>query len=402
MAARPTPRSDRLLLVAAMAVSSANLVVYPLLPALQERLGLSTSALGLLSGIGFLASVIGQLGLAPRSDRWAPATLLTIGTVGMAVSMFVTAAASSYAVLLAGRVLAGIAFGVFFPVARGVVVRDREVAGYGRALSRLSAAEFAGLVVGPFGGSLIASAADAPTALVVGGVATALVALPLARAGHRWPPGAPGGEAAPGAAPAPARPRLDLLRQPGMASAVLMVVGVMVMVGVYDTIWARYLTDIGASQSMIGLSFALFAVPYMAATAPAGWFIDRLGPSMAASWGFIGLVASLVTYGVIRDPWAATAVSFAEAGAQAVTGPAGQAAVAAAAPPGRSAEAQGTSAAIGTVAAGAVSVAAAPVYDAFGQVAVFVGSGGLVAVIVVVASALHRGARRAPASSPAR
>jgi DHA1 family multidrug resistance protein-like MFS transporter len=67
------------------------------------------------------------------------------------------------------------------------------------------------------------------------------------------------------------------------------------VLGVYEACWTLLLTDRGAEQWQIGLSWTLFSVPFVVMSKPAGWLADHLdrrwlvGAAVASSIGFCTL-----------------------------------------------------------------------------------------------------------------
>ena len=57
------------------------------------------------------------------------------------------------------------------------------------------------------------------------------------------------------------RPSLVLLKHRRVLVATLLALALFLPVGVFDSLWDRYLTDLGGSNLLVGLTFALFALP---------------------------------------------------------------------------------------------------------------------------------------------
>ena len=56
---------------------------------------------------------------------------------------------------------------------------------------------------------------------------------------------------------------IDLLRRRPMVVAVLISMSLGLPIGMYDALWARYLTDLGARPWLVGVSLACYSVPFM-------------------------------------------------------------------------------------------------------------------------------------------
>ena len=79
------PWRSRLLVpsvVAAMvALSGASFVIFPLLPALQNSLGVTTAQVGYLAAAGFAAALVAELIVAPAADRGHARLMAIIGVL---------------------------------------------------------------------------------------------------------------------------------------------------------------------------------------------------------------------------------------------------------------------------------------------------------------------------------
>ena len=83
----------------------------------------------------------------------------------------------------------------------------------------------------------------------------------------------------------PGTPRLTstLLRTPGVRGGLAIGAGVYLTIGVFDTLWARFLSDLGASTGFVAVSLLLFGLPMVVATPMGGRLADRRGPRPPAS-----------------------------------------------------------------------------------------------------------------------
>jgi predicted MFS family arabinose efflux permease len=378
-----TSRADRnelyLLLASTFVLAASNSVVFALMSDLQDEYGLSTGSLGLLSGAGFAVGLVVQLLVAPLADR-GHAKALLLGGLALAVGGGVVfAAGSSVVVLVVARSLAGASIGCFTPAARAIVATlDPERAG--EQLGRLAAVELGGFTVGPVVGGALVGPFGVRVPFLVFAVLAAIALVLLAP--RRVPALATGAESA--------RPSLALLRHRAVVVATLFALVLFMPVGIYDSLWDRYLTDLGASNTFIGLTFALYSVPFITLSTFGGRLADRLGHVRACVIGTVAITPLVALYGFLREPLALALVTTVEAVFQALAVPAAQAAMADAAPPGRAAAAQGLAGATQLAGAALSAFIAAPVYGRWGAEAVFVGATLVLVVIGVAAIAIHR------------
>jgi MFS family permease len=367
------------LLAATAAVGIANSVVFSVLSDLQDKFGFADSGLGLIAGSGMVVGFAGQLLLAPLADRGHSKRLLIAGLLVAVVGSVLFAGSSSLLGFVVARGVVGLSNGLFLPAARAIAasMSDQNVA---ERLGRLGGVELAGFVTGPVvGGVLVGPMGVRWPFLVCGAIALgAAIAL------------------APRALPAPptiartTRLSFDLLRIREMQVGVLLTVALFLPVGMYDAILDRYLTDRGASNVLIGISFTMYGIPFALLAARGGRLADRKG-AFRLSMVAIALVVPLTAaYGLLSVPLVIMCVFFLEGTVQALGVPASQAVVAEAAPLGRASAAQGLAGSM-NLAAAAVSAFTAPiVYERWGAGVTF----SAAAILVGLCGALAAGLRR--------
>ena len=383
VASRARGQSLAPLYIATFVISAGNGVVFPLLADLQDEHGIPTYGLGIISGASFIAALLGLLVLSGQADR-GRAKLLMVGGLGLsAVSLVLFALSTELWQFTCARALSGLAIGCFAPATRSIVARV-DADHVGRNLGRLASTELGGFVAGPVVGAALASAfnLDAPFWALAAVVAVVLVA--LARRSI------PGEEASAANDAAPSKLALDLLRYREVVVAALLSLALFLPVGIYDSLWSRYLQDRGASTLFIGVTLTMYGVPFIALASRGGKLADRVGPFRAA-FACLVLVAPLISlYGVFSIPIVIVSVALIEAIIQAVAVPASQAAMAAACPPERLGAGQGLAGAAGQAGAGIVALAAAPVYEGSGPTFLFSAAAVVTLGLGGVAWLLHR------------
>ena len=154
---------SRVLLVAA-SVHTCNdamfAVMYPLLPLIAADLGLSYGEVGLVKALYSGASAILQLPAGVMAERWGEYALLTFGNGWGAAGLLGIAAATTFPILLALAILAGLGGNFQHPCASTMVARAFEGGRRGTAigtlnfagdLGKMAAPALVGLVALPFG-----------------------------------------------------------------------------------------------------------------------------------------------------------------------------------------------------------------------------------------------------------
>ncbi len=94
-----------------------------MLPSLQDEWGVSSSALGLLAGIGMLGMLVGAVSGGILSDRFGRRKILTWIMLYLGVMFLLSSIAANYSVLLALRFFTGMGLGAILP-ASGTLVAE--------------------------------------------------------------------------------------------------------------------------------------------------------------------------------------------------------------------------------------------------------------------------------------
>lgn len=361
-------RLPRLVLLAYVATLTSGIgVVFALLADIQDRFGFPTWSLGLLAGIPFAMTLFGNIWLVPLADRGWELRLIASGCVLVAASLLWMVFATALWQWVSARAVMGLAEGISVSAARRIMLswdQDRP----GRALGQVMMAIIGGILLGPpLGGVLNRINHAAPFLTLAGAALLVLFLLPMVRPGD-YPP-------------SPARlSRRSLTTIPGFASGLMLGASNWLYIGVIDTIWARYMTDLGAEPVLIGLGFLIIALPTVALTPLSGRLADRtnpvrlalvaavLGLPLLAAYGIAGAIPVLLVVGALHSAcWAFVSLP-------------AQAAVAKVAPAGQTAEAQGMVQATGLTLAAVGAFAAAPLYEAGGPAVLFLVTASAIAV----------------------
>lgn len=107
----------------------------------------------------------------------------------------------------------------------------------------------------------------------------------------------------------PDSPRLafGLLRLRPVRIALLLAVVLWLPIGTYDSLWARYLEDRGATAVFVGITLSLYGVPFAIASGWGGRLVDRIGPMPAVKRAMWIVVPMIAFYGRLVQPWAIAA-----------------------------------------------------------------------------------------------
>lgn len=354
-------------------------MILALLAELQEAYDLPTAGLGLVAAAAFLTSFVGFVWFSRYADRGHAKALLIGGTVAGSGALIMAAFARDLWTLVAARAVLGLAEGAFVPAVRRVVLDwtpDRP----GEVLGRIVAAAVAGFALGPLIGAVLAEHFGLRVPfLVPAGIL--LLAVPVVTRLR---------------APRPA-PMTAGRRMVGLLRNRLVVAGIAVgaiefaSFGAFDAVWARLLTDLGASTTFVGFSFTIIAGPLVFLATPFGRLVDRRSPMLVAGIGMALLIPAFVAYGWLGVPIALALTGLVHAVGSAAIGPAGAALVAHGSPPDMVARGQGLLEAIGFLAAGAAALPSGWAYETIERTVWFPSLGAVFAVVFLGAWRLGRG-----------
>lgn len=367
------------LIIATAGLTASHGVIFVLLEEIRRTHGFSTASLGLLAGAGFAGSLVGLLTIAPFADRGRARQMILAGLAASVALLLVVAFADDLAVIVAARFVAGMAFSVVDVAGRGVMVRH-EPEHAGRNLGRLTAASMGGFVVGPAVGAGLYDhlGYEAPFVTLAGVAAVAMVLFALS--GRGIPEGTPDGSP-----PSMlARTGLDLLAHRGVLAAALIGLAIYLPVGVYDALWARFLQDLGAGATFVGVSLTAYGLPLVLLGGPGGRLSDRFGPRRVVMVAMLGVIPLTALYGSLRAAWLVLAVAMLEAVFQAAGTPASQRAMANVCPRARAATGQGLISVLGLSGAGLLAAAAPPLYALWGPAPLFAAVAVVMGLIAAV------------------
>lgn len=383
----PKPGAYRLLVVA-LAVATAlqwtgASAVLPLLPVYLQGRGSSDALIGAVMASFFAAGVIAQYGAGRLGDRIGHRPVLVAGLAGYALAsagFLLDVNGQGYLLLRAGQ---GAAAGAAQVACLALVSRAVPATARGRAFSAVSGAELGGIAIGPLLGSAV-GVAHMGVLFLAASAGAVLACVPVL--GSR--------AVAVDVAPVADAPKLRLPRR-GIAGRA--VVGVLLgsvagglLSGVYEACWSLLMHTRGAADWQIGVSWTLFAVPFVAVAPVAGWLADHgdrrllallglgCGIGFATLYPFLPSVAWLLGLGMLESVGVAFAV------------PASQSLLAEHVPAGIVGRAQGIAVGVQT---GAVAVSAAVGGALFGIApwAPFVAMSAVAAVAMIGVASAWRG-----------
>ncbi|MEJ2578520.1 MAG: MFS transporter [Kineosporiaceae bacterium] len=342
---RDVRRSSVITLVAGISLASflqwlGSSAVLPLLPLYLQRRGSTDTMVGIVMAAFFAAGVIAQYLSGHLADRVGHRSVLLTGLLGYAAfsaAFLLDITGPGYAVLRAGQ---GASAGAAEVAMLALVTASVPAQMRGRAVSAVYGGQLAGIAVGPLVGSavgiaqmghlfvvssLVALLAGIPVLLTSGsgrtardaasgaavpgvpdtgtpasGVPVTAAVVPAGLSPDPGPASGPGPASDPGPDPAPSPgpdpgPGGPGAGGPGAGGpgrlrrartgVLLTAVAAGLLTGIYEACWTLLLDLRGATTWQIGLSWTLFALPFVfAAPSPDG---PRTGVTGACSFAFV-------------------------------------------------------------------------------------------------------------------
>ena len=268
------PSVDRL--VRALALTTFVLwlgasTILPLLPEYLRGRGGSDAVVGLVMGAYFVAALLCQYPAGRLADRIGRRPILLGGLALYAAGSLGFLASPSPTVDIFLRALQGAGAGsaevAALAMVSGAVALDRR----GRAFGSIYGAQLGGMAIGPLVGSLV-GVGSMDVLFVAAGAAGLVACLPAivgtSVAGQDAVDVA-AADAAPGHSGLPALNR-------SLIGAVMAAAAFGLTIGVYESCWTLLLELRHAEDWEIGLSWTLFAVPFVVMARPGGWLADHL------------------------------------------------------------------------------------------------------------------------------
>ena len=343
----------------------------PILPIYFTSQGVDLAFLGVVIAAWPVARLVGEPIFGWLADHTSRVPLMVIGLLATGVFCvlpLVFVGPLAFVLLRAG---AGLATAVYDPAARGFITDATPSERRGEAFGLYGAAQMGGLLIGPAIGAIGAERfGGVAFVFLFSGVAAVLAAIPIglraregavrthpspARDAVEFPSDSPATSGRAAAAIESERDgRADCgapvrLWNRGLVAALVINAGGYFAGGTYEVIWSLFLTRLGASLDLVGLTFAMFGLPVLLLSPYAGRIVDRRGAQAFIVIGSILPAIVGLSYTRIDNPVLAVPLILIEATGFAMLNPALYAVVAANSPPGRSSTAQGLFGAAGTV-----------------------------------------------------
>ena len=265
---------------------SGYAAVFTLLAEMRASFGFSETAIGAIAGSAFLAGFLAQLLLSRRADLGQGGLMMRFGLVASIVGAAWMCAAESFFGWLMARMLLGFGAGAVRPAMRRLAFVI-EPGRAGEMLGKLAAWDMVGFLIGPIMASFLLEVGGLRLPFIVLTVMLILVFPFVARV------------EVPGSTEPMKNPMRTLIRRPEMQACLALGAAFYLAIGVFDAIWALFVTDLGAGPIYIGITMSLFTLPMIFVAPLAGrWVANRhLLHTLMVTLGSAGLM--IVSYGFI-------------------------------------------------------------------------------------------------------
>lgn len=332
-------------------------VMFTVLDDYRAEYGIAEVWLGAIVGIGFLASFVSQVFIAPIADRGRARQLVVAGMLLNVAGLLTMAFGETLVLLLGGRVISGVGVGMALPSIRRIVI-NADPNNVGNNVGLLLASDVTGFAFGPIlSALLVPSFGLAAPFLVISALSVALLALvfrvEIVEASREDTPAQ--------------RFAFDLLRSRPLVAGLMMGSAIFFMIGTFDALWALVLDDLGAGELTANIGITIFTLPLVFLGAFGGRLVQRVGPFRLGPLGLTLGATYMALYGFMPTAGAMLAVAAVHSISDGLTVTSPGVAVATATPPGRQAGAQGMLGAAETLMGGIAAPLAGLLYTLGGR-----------------------------------
>lgn len=289
-----------LLALGSFAVGSTTYVISGILPAVAESLDVTLAQAGQLATVFALTYAVAAPIVATLTGRWERRTLLIVALLVLAAGTAVSAVATTYPLVLAGRVIAAIGASVYTPGATAVAATLLGPARGGRAVSLvfsgLTVALFIGVPVGSVLSGAIGFGGVFAVIAVVAVVAAGVIRLVLPRV--------------PAPPPVGLRTRFAVAADRQVLTILAMtVLGVLATMAVYIYVVPLVVASADAGPTAIGIVLGGYGLGALIGNAAGGRATDRFGSMPTLVVAFVGFVLMVATLPLTTTTVAGAAVA---------------------------------------------------------------------------------------------
>ena len=353
--------------------------IFTLLAAIRDAFGLSTASIGAIGAAGFLAGFLAQVALSRYADRGHTRLMLQFGLFSAVLGNVGMIFATDLASFIGSRALLGLGAGSFAPAVRRLVILS-DPGRAGERLGLMASFDMAGFCFGPVLASVLFQAFGLRATFVALAGLLMLMIIPVFRTPVVSSVARQGNET----------PIRMLIGLRGARGVLLCSLAFYLTIGVFEAIWAVFLTDRGASQIFIGATLSLFSLPMMIFPPFAGRLAQRVGPLRVAAFGIGVAIPCMLIYGWLGSLIGLAMLVAVHSVADSFTMPSLQLGIARASPPEHLASGQGMVGAAGQLTAAVAAFGSSWIYAGWGAATLF--GGAALVMTFLLALGLWQGA----------
>ena len=389
------------LLVAEFILWTGFGALLPVMPLYFTAHGVDIALLGVVIAAWPAARLFTEPLFGHVADRTARVPLMVLGLIIAGAAIGAMALWTAPLAFVALRALSGLGTAMYDPAARGYLTDAAPEGRRGEVFGLYNAAQMGGILLGPALGGLVTALVGGYTfVLVLSSITTFGAALAVALrvsemrgTRERSRPATAFSEfpaerdaaadARPAGPEAPGGIQLSLRNRFILAALLVNLAGYFGG-GLYETIWALFVTARGGGVELVGLTFAMFGLTTIILSPYGGRVVDRRGPLAFVIFGLLVMAAMMVGYPFVREPLLYLPMVAIEAIGFSFLGPATYAVIGRGTPAGLSSTAQGITGAAGTVGTITASLATGVLAAQDLSLPFFVGTAVIVALLGVV------------------
>jgi len=295
---RPSSIVSRLVAVVFLQWLGATSVL-PLLPLYLRQKGATPSTTGVVMAAYFIGGLVFQFVAGRLSDRYGRRPVLVAGLAFYALACLGFLLPLSPLAYGAMRFMQGGAAGAAEVATLATVALVVPAEGRGRASSRIYAAQLGGAAFGPLLGAFV-GIREMTFVFLFAASAASIAAIPVLRSNL-------------GPRTVRNEPLPPVTIDTRLVGAVCVAAALGLVIGAYESCWTLLMHFKHASSFQLGLSWTLFALPYVVCFRIGGWFADHTDRRSFATFGVLNACAFCAIYPLLGTVDALLAFSCFEA-----------------------------------------------------------------------------------------
>ena len=288
----------RSVLLIALLAGSVDGMIVPFLSIVAEDRGVPLATIGAMAAAFLLAQVALQVPFGVLSDRVGRSWIVATGLVLLAGACAGFAFAQLPLLWVLLRIVQGFAVAALLPSLRALVADVSDIRHRGEAFAGFNAAFFGGIFGGPVVGGVVIGVAGSRGLFLLAAVAALVIAVATLRGFPEFRRPIISHHVAPDSPVRSGRLALLALFSLPLLGAFGLGAAGQVPSGLSTAVWGIYVSDLGGSDFIVGVSYSVFAIPLLGLAAIAGRTASRQ-PRWPLLLAMNGLLAVLiVTYGL--------------------------------------------------------------------------------------------------------